>query len=83
MTEAFTIFNVVRMLAAATVSFFVALMLEPLWVKILRKYFSRGKEIEKRKIPFWGPTPAFNALHKKKEGTPTMGGFIVWVRSPY
>ena len=36
------------MLAAATVSFFVALMLEPLWVKILRKYFSRGKEIEKK-----------------------------------
>lgn len=72
MTEAFTIFNVVRILAVATVSFFVALILEPLWVKVLRKYFSRGKEIEK------AGTPIFNALHKKKEGTPTMGGFIVW-----
>lgn len=72
MIEAFTIFNVVRILAAATVSFFVALALEPLWVRVLRKYFSRGKEIEKVGAPI------FNALHKKKEGTPTMGGFIVW-----
>lgn len=72
MTEAFTIFNVVRILAVATVSFFVALMLEPLWVSILRKYFSRGKEIER------ADTPIFNALHKKKEGTPTMGGVLVW-----
>ncbi len=78
MTEAFTIFNVVRILAVATVSFFVALLLEPLWVSILRKYFSHGKEIEKKEDTFWGPTPIFNALHKKKEGTPTMGGFIVW-----
>ncbi len=71
MIEAFTIFNVVRILAVATVSFFVALLLEPLWVRVLRKYFSRGKEIEKV------GTPIFNALHKKKEGTPTMGGFII------
>ncbi len=78
MTEAFTIFNVVRILAVATVAFFVAILIEPLWVKILRRYFSSGKQIEKNENTFWGPTPVFNALHKKKEGTPTMGGFIVW-----
>ncbi len=72
MTEAFTIFNVVRILAVAAVSFFIALAIEPLWMRILKKYFSRGKEIAKE------GTPVFNALHKKKEGTPTMGGFIIW-----
>lgn len=77
MNEAFTIFNVVRILTAATISFFVALLLEPLWVRILRKYFSRGKQIERQ------DTPVFNALHAKKEGTPTMGGFIVWFTTAF
>lgn len=78
MTGAFTIFNVVRILAVATVSFCIALAIEPFWIWVLRRYFSHGKEIEKKEDTFWGPTPIFNALHKKKEGTPTMGGFIVW-----
>lgn len=72
MSEAFTIFNVVRILTVATITFFVALALEPLWMKILRTYFTRGKEITREGAPI------FTALHKKKEGTPTMGGFIVW-----
>lgn len=72
MNEAFTIFNVVRSLTVAAIAFFTALMLEPLWARILRKHFSRGKEIAKE------GAPVFNALHKKKEGTPTMGGFIIW-----
>ncbi|HTP57057.1 MAG TPA: phospho-N-acetylmuramoyl-pentapeptide-transferase [Candidatus Paceibacterota bacterium] len=72
MTAAFTIFNVVRILAVATAAFFLALVIEPLWVRILRKYFARGKEIQKEEAP------VYSALHKKKEGTPTMGGFIIW-----
>jgi len=72
MTEAFTIFNVVRILTVAAIAFFAALLIEPLWMKLLLRYFSRGKEITKE------GAPVFNALHKKKEGTPTMGGFIVW-----
>ncbi|HXK37143.1 MAG TPA: phospho-N-acetylmuramoyl-pentapeptide-transferase [Candidatus Paceibacterota bacterium] len=72
MTDAFTIFNVVRILIVAALAFFVAVAIEPLWVRILRTYFSRGKEIEKE------GAPVFSALHKKKEGTPTMGGFIIW-----
>jgi phospho-N-acetylmuramoyl-pentapeptide-transferase len=72
MLEAFTIFNVVRLLAVATLAFFMALALEPIWMKILRTYFTRGKEIAKE------GAPVFTALHKKKEGTPTMGGVIVW-----
>lgn len=71
MTEAFTIFNVVRVLIVATLAFFLALAIEPLWMRILRTYFSRGKEIAKE------GAPVFTALHKKKEGTPTMGGFLI------
>jgi len=72
MTEAFTIFNVVRVLVIAALAFFVALAIEPLWGRILRNYFSKGKNIERE------GAPVFSALHKKKEGTPTMGGFIIW-----
>lgn len=76
--QIFTVFNVVRILGAATVSFFVAILITPLWSKILFKYFKPGKEIQREKNTFWGATPIFNALHKKKEGTPTMGGVIIW-----
>ncbi len=72
MSEAFTIFNVIRVLVVATVSFFVALFIEPLWMSILQKYFTHGKQIARE------DKPIFNALHKKKEGTPTMGGFMIW-----
>jgi phospho-N-acetylmuramoyl-pentapeptide-transferase len=72
MTEAFTIFNVVRILMVAALAFFAALALEPLWVRILRTYFARGKEIARE------GAPVFSALHKRKEGTPTMGGFLIW-----
>ncbi len=72
MSDALTIFNVVRILTVAAISFFSAALLTPLWMKVLHKYFSRGKEIAKE------GAPVFTALHKKKEGTPTMGGFVVW-----
>jgi len=72
MPEIFTIFNVIRILAVATIAFFVALLIQPFWMYILRTYFTRGKQIARE------DTPIFNALHKKKEGTPTMGGFIIW-----
>lgn len=76
--EIFTVFNVVRILGIATISFFVAILLTPLWSKILFKYFKPGKEVVRDKDTFWGATPIFNSLHKKKEGTPTMGGVIIW-----
>src|SRR3989344_5207016 len=70
--QIFSVFNVVKVLTVATVSFFVAISLTPFWMRILKKYFSPGKEIER------SGAPVFNSLHKKKEGTPTMGGFIIW-----
>jgi len=72
MLEQFTIFNVVRIFLVATVAFFGTLLIEPLWMRILRKHFSGGKQIAKEGAPI------ASALHLKKEGTPTMGGFIIW-----
>ncbi len=71
--DVFTIFNVVRLFVVATLAFFVNLGLTLLWTKVLYRYFRPGKEIEKENAPI------FNALHRKKEGTPTMGGLPIWV----
>ena len=76
--QIFSVFNVVRILSAAAISFFVAILLTPIWSKILFKYFRPGKAVVRGDNPFWGQTPVFNQLHKKKEGTPTMGGVIIW-----
>ncbi|MDO8495524.1 MAG: phospho-N-acetylmuramoyl-pentapeptide-transferase [bacterium] len=70
--QIFNVVNVVKILTVATISFFVAILITPLWMKVLTKYFRPGKEIEK------SGAPIFNSLHKKKEGTPTMGGVIIW-----
>lgn len=75
----FTVFNVVRIFVVAMLAFFVNLFLTSFWTKILYKYYRSGKKIERDKDTFWGETPVFNALHKKKEGTPTMGGLPIWV----
>ncbi len=70
-TEIFTISNVVRIFVIAAISFFVTLALTPLWTKFLFKY-KLGKQIRAENAPI------FNQLHKKKEGTPTMGGVLIW-----
>ena len=77
-SQIFTVFNVVRILSAAAVSFFAAILITPIWSKILFKYFRPGKTVVREGDSFWGNTPVFNQLHKKKEGTPTMGGVIIW-----
>ena len=68
----FTVFNVVRIFAVSALSFFVALIITPLWTKVLYKY-KLGKQLRSD-----GSAPIFHELHKKKEGTPTMGGVIIW-----
>jgi phospho-N-acetylmuramoyl-pentapeptide-transferase len=73
MTESvFTIFNVVRIFTVATLGFFVAMIITPLWSKVLYKY-KLGKQLRTEGAPI------FNELHKAKEGTPTMGGVVIWV----
>lgn len=71
--ETLNIFNIVRIFVIGALAFFVNLILTFFWTKILVRYFRPGKQIERK------DTPVFNSLHKKKEGTPTMGGLPIWV----
>lgn len=64
-------FQVIRILSLAAASFVVALLLTPLWTHFLYKY-KLGKQIRS------AGAPIFSSLHKKKEGTPTMGGVLIW-----
>ena len=68
----FTIFNVVRIFSMAMMAFFVVLAITPLWTKILYKY-RLGKGVVRH-----DNAPIFSELHKKKVGTPTMGGVVIW-----
>ncbi len=76
--EVFTIFNIIKIFVVAAAAFFVNLVITHFWTKIIFTHFKPGKAIERDKNTFWGETPIFNALHKKKEGTPTMGGLPIW-----
>jgi len=75
----FTVFNIIKIFLAGTLAFFINLIITNFWTGVLYKYFRPGKSIEREKDTFWGETPIFNQLHKKKEGTPTMGGLPIWV----
>jgi len=65
------IFHLSRILGLAAISFVFALAWTPALIHFLDKY-RLGKQIR-----FEG-TPIFAKLHKKKEGTPTMGGILIW-----
>ncbi len=70
-TQLFSVMNVVRIFVVATISFFVAVIVTPLWIRFLKRY-KLGKQIRIEGAPI------FSEMHKKKEGTPTMGGFLIW-----
>ncbi|MBU1132380.1 phospho-N-acetylmuramoyl-pentapeptide-transferase [Patescibacteria group bacterium] len=53
-------------------SFLIAFFCTPLLSHFLYK-FKLGKQIRDAK-----ETPIFSNLHKEKEGTPTMGGILIW-----
>ncbi len=67
-----TSFQVARILALAFGSFALAMVLTPWWTNILYKY-RLGKQIRTE------GAPVFASMHKGKEGTPTMGGVIIWL----
>ena len=69
----FTIFNVTRIFVVATLGFLIAMVLTPIWNKFLHKH-NLGKQLRSS-----AGAPIFHELHKKKEGTPTMGGVIIWL----
>ncbi|MEK7500671.1 MAG: phospho-N-acetylmuramoyl-pentapeptide-transferase [Patescibacteria group bacterium] len=64
-------FQVIRILALAFAAFVLAIFLTPIWTHFLYKY-RLGKQIRTEGAPI------FASLHKAKEGTPTMGGVLIW-----
>ncbi|MCK4591992.1 phospho-N-acetylmuramoyl-pentapeptide-transferase [Candidatus Parcubacteria bacterium] len=70
------VIEVSRVFVILAISFIVAMLATPLLTHFLYKY-KIGKQIRAE-----GDTPVFTALHKKKEGTPTMGGLLIWTIVP-
>jgi len=61
-----------RVIVLATIAFVVALIVTPMWYRILKKY-RFGKHMRAS-----ANAPIFYELHKKKEGIPTGAGVIIW-----
>ncbi|MFA7201452.1 MAG: phospho-N-acetylmuramoyl-pentapeptide-transferase [Candidatus Paceibacterota bacterium] len=66
-------FQAIRLLLLTGITFVIALLITPLVTKLLFKY-KAGKQIRSAV-----DAPIFSSLHKGKEGTPTMGGIIIWI----
>jgi phospho-N-acetylmuramoyl-pentapeptide-transferase len=62
----------VRVIILTTIAFVVALIVTPIWYRVLKKY-RFGKHMRAS-----ADAPIFYELHKKKEGTPTGAGVIIW-----
>lgn len=73
MNGVFTVVNVLRIFIVTTVSFFVALIVTPFWLKVLHKYNFSKKKVIREDV-----APIFSKLHQKKQGTPIGGGVIIW-----
>jgi len=64
--------NIVKICFLGLISFLISLAIFPIILKLLLR-LKFGKTIDKE------ASPIFQSLHKKKEGTPTMGGIIFWL----
>lgn len=65
-------FYLIKVLFFSILAFVVAFLATPLLTHFLYKY-KLGKKIRNS-----GATPVFSGLHAHKEGTPTMGGILIW-----
>jgi len=65
-------FYIVKILFFSALAFIFAIIVAPLLTHYLYKY-KLGKKIRNG-----GETPIFSGLHAYKEGTPTMGGVLIW-----
>ena len=63
----------IRIVTVSIISFVVAFTLAPIILRGLR-LVKAGKQIRVSE-----ESPIFSSLHKKKEGTPTMGGITIWL----
>ncbi len=62
----------IKIFSLTTISFMLAIALTPLLTNFLYKY-KLGKQIRNG-----GSTPLYTGMHMSKEGTPTMGGILIW-----
>jgi phospho-N-acetylmuramoyl-pentapeptide-transferase len=62
----------IRIIILTTIGFLVALMFTPIWYRFLKKH-RFGKHMRSAE-----EAPVFYELHKKKEGTLTGAGVIIW-----
>ena len=65
-------FVITKIFLLTTFSFILTLILTPFLTHFLYKYHL-GKGIRDEKA-----APIFASMHKKKAGTPTMGGILIW-----
>jgi len=68
----YDIFEISRILTLSALAFIVTIAWTPLLTHFLYKY-RIGKQIRTE------GAPVFAKMHQKKEGTPTMGGLLVWI----
>lgn len=70
------VINVLKILATGFMAFVLAFILTPLWTHILYKYKIgikiKNTSVDGQKLTY------INELHKHKNGTPIMGGVLVW-----
>lgn len=69
--------NLVRVFSLTTVAFLVAI----LWTPFLADFLYRFHFVKQLREKTWDGQPAklFRRLHRKKKGTPTMGGLLIWI----
>jgi phospho-N-acetylmuramoyl-pentapeptide-transferase len=68
--------NVIKVLVTGILAFLLAFFLTPFWTHILFKY-KIGIKIKEKSVS-GDPLSFVNRMHASKQGTPTMGGVIVW-----
>lgn len=66
------ILNLIKVISLGILSFILAIILVPFYLKIALKYNLRDK-------PFRQDAPIATQTLKEKEGTPTMAGIIIWL----
>lgn len=71
------VLNIIKILTTGFVAFAMAFFLAPLMTHFLYKY-KIGIKIKENDID-GGKLTFINQLHKAKNGTPTMGGILIWV----
>jgi len=71
------VMNILKVLMTGVFAFGLAFLITPIWTHILYKY-KIGIKIKKNSVQGEKLTYV-SKLHAKKEGTPTMGGLIIWL----